>query len=529
MRPWRWNSGDDGLSEPVRCKRDQWYLVRVQLAGPEPRDRLQLAARFETRHGLETLRILAHRARGDAPATLTGWLQAPSDARQVRLCVRDARRDPIESVSLHAVADRDTKCHPLANVPRWSFYRPPFPLERIVLPASLESLAPRLPHAHVDILKSPRSTAELAKRIRRSACVLDAGWLADLDIRWPELQRLAAESWVVVDLEMAGALLLGAGLAEAPLLAHRSPHGLMSARMLYADVPTRGVALQDVLPYGTLGDDGAFHTRALRATRSWKQYADESGFATLLASETPWPRYSGHVLCAALGSAGGELIISDLPWIAAGRFGPCIAPRLSDHLLRMLLGGPIEDEIQYWNRWDESGIVVRDISEAPSRYPPLETARWAGNGLARLGLWTRPRPGTAPREMLLIATGRIDHAGIHDGLPPEAMTIFMKQLAREIREQTPWATAHLSDRIVAWQFDSAAGLKYAAHYRSAADMPGGVPTRVLRLRMAGGDDTPAANATVIGVSEGVHGDGSIEFQRELTRVIRPWIQSEPRP
>lgn len=520
VRPWRWNGERNTLSQPVRCKRDQWYLVRVSLAGPAP-DRLQLSACFDTRHGCETWRVVIHRT-SNAASSMVGWLQAPADASHVRLGPFEAAAPPVERVCFHAVADRDAKCHPLANVPRWGFYRPPFPLDHVLLPASLASLTARLPHARVEILEAPATVADLAKRLRRRACILDPRWLVDLDIRWPELTKLAAESWLILDLEMAGALLLGAGLAEAPVLTHRSPHGLMSARMLYADVPTRGVALQDVLPYGTLGDDGGFRTRALRATRSWKAFADRSGFATLLASETPWPRHSGHVLCAALPSAAGELIITDLPWIVAGRFGPSFAPRLADHLFRMLLGGPIDDDVQYWNRWDESGIVVRDIADAPGRYPPLESARWAGDRrFARLGLWTRPQPGVTPRELLLIRTGRIDHAGIHNGLPPEPMTIFMKQLARDLREQTPWAATNLGDRIVAWQFDSAVGLKYAAHYRSAAEIPTELPTRVLDLCMAGGANP--APALAIEVAEGIYGDGSIEFQQVLSRTIRRWI------
>ena len=97
--------------------------------------------------------------------------------------------------------------------------------------------------------------------------------------------------------------------------------------------------------------------RVLRADRAWKRYADEHGFATLLASETPVARHCGDVLSAARPIGGGELIATDLPWLVAGLHGPLLAPRLAQHALRMHLAGPLDDRVQYWNRWDDGQIV----------------------------------------------------------------------------------------------------------------------------------------------------------------------------
>ena len=139
----------------------------------------------------------------------------------------------------------------------------------------------------------------------------------------------------------------------------------------------------------------------------------------------------------------GELVVSDAPWMVAGTLGPQLAPALTRHLLRMMLGVPLSDTAQYWNRWDDCSVLVRDISEMPRRYPPLRTVRWASETaeLARLGLALPADEADRPHPVLLITSGRVDQCGRHDGVPPEPMAIFMRWLARERRENTPLGAA----------------------------------------------------------------------------------------
>jgi hypothetical protein len=89
------------------------------------------------------------------------------------------------------------------------------------------------------------------------------------------------------------------------------------------------------------------------------------------------------------------------------------------------------------------------------------------------------------------------------------MIIFMKMLAREAREQTEWARRHLRGLTVIWQFDSAAGRRYAANYASAAPFISGTPQTV---RLA-----QAADA-------GLLGDGSLVFQTQLSARLRRLIE-----
>ncbi len=284
---------------------------------------------------------------------------------------------------------------------------------------------------------------------------------------------------------------------------------------------TRGFALQDVVPYSWSDVAGQWGLRELRANRSWRRYADQAGFATLLSSETPWEAKHGDVLSAQRAVGGGELIATDLPWLVAGRFGPLVAPRLAAHLLRMHLAAPIEDHIQYWTRWDAGNVVVRDLADLARRYAGLQAVRWtdAPAGMARLGISLTSGTQPASRHTI-IETGRIDAAGIHDGLPPEPMAIFMKWLARLVRESDKWARRHLADQIVTWQFDTADGRKYAANYDDlvAASLP---PGRAVHVCLRLDDQPPPPRGTIVlPADEGLLGDGSLAFQDNLTRRLR---------
>jgi hypothetical protein len=533
-RGWRWEHSRELLvSAPVRCKRDQCYLARGTAAsGTQPRHS-EFAIRF-LQDGRELARrsLMLHTSNGH-DAEMLGWIQTPEKATHLQILLTPAdRADCLTEVTFHAVAERDPKCHPWANVPRWNIYQPPFPVERVLLPASLAELAgiiPELAASH-----PPRSRADLFNLASGAACVLDPAQADDLRLTWEDILHLAGRCWLVVDLDTAGKLLSRAGVRGLELFTDHAPHGIMSARVEYADVQTRGFALQDVFPYGSLTPAGAFEVRALRANRAWQRLADKLAMATLLGSETPAPDRTGHVLSAAAPIGRGELVITDLPWLVAGKMGPLAAPRLARHALRMHLTAPLADDLQYWNRWDDSQIVVRDICDLARRYPPLKTARWApsADGQARLGVLLPAPSGHSPVKTVLIRTGRIDNLAPHGGLPPEPMMVAMKQLAREAREATAWAQRHLAGVSVVWQFDTAAGLKYAVNYPSVESLACDV--RSFRLQSgtsacaACRDSWPGESVVILEEDEGIFGDGSLEYLRQLLTRMRCWIEAESR-
>ncbi|MBU0638198.1 MAG: hypothetical protein KKB50_04975 [Planctomycetes bacterium] len=533
-RGWRWNEDGALLSEPVRCKREQWYLARGHLADAATIRRAALIVRF-LRAG-ETIaqrRVDLHAMADDASGReLLGWMQAPEDVTHLQMHLPDMRQAALfERVLLLPVAERDPKCHPLASVPPWSTYRPPFEIRRVVVPASLAALAAGLGgHGQqVEVLAQPQSLGRLQEQIAGAACILDPAWAVHLRMNIGHLERLAERAWLLVDLGTLATLVNRSGVARTEAVTHTSPHEIMSARVEYADVATRGFALQDVLPYGVLAGDESFSVRVLVASRTWKRYADEVGFATLLASETPWEKRCGDVLSAARAIGRGELIATDLPWLVAGTQGRLLAPRLARHLLHMHLGGGIEDDLQYWNRWDTSDIVVRDISELARKYAPLQAVRWApgAEGLQHLGICLPTSNPLGGGRHLLIRTGRIDNLGLHDGLPPESMIIVMKWLARNVRAETAWAQRWLANLTVTWQFDSAAGTRYATNYDSAAMIPTEA-AQVVTVRCGDTTGIAASGATdvdtLIADDEGIHGDGALEFQRGLMRRVHAWIE-----
>jgi hypothetical protein len=532
---WTWSGRRTRVSGLGRCQHKQWYLIRARLTTPSSTARRALGATFLHRGeitGREWVWLHRNPATGGAGGTaveLLGWFETSADATHLRLELPDAR--DVAALTLHPVAERDPKCHPLANVPRWSVYQPPFPLRRVVLPASLEALAGVLTGMETHVRDAPRSVADLATTARRAACVLDPDWVDRLELTLAHVERVAAESWLLVDLATFARLLSRAGTAAAQLVTHRSAHGLMSARVEYADGPTRGFALQDVLPFSVVDDGGRFIVRGLRNSRAWRQYADAEGFATLLAAETPWQRKHGDVLSAIRVVGGGELLVTDLPWLVEGRHGPLVAPRLATHLLRMHLGGALPDHAQYWNRWGAGDVLVRDIADAPLRYPELRTVRWAATtrGVAHLGLSLPAFAGHARRRML-IQTGRIDRADAHTGLPAEPLLIFMKWLAREIREQTAWARRYLADQTVTWRFSTHTGLKYAVQF-DAATPPQTVSTTTRcvvtpprRPHHRTSDET-VEHVIVCEEDEGLFGDGALEFQDALTARLRDVIEA----
>ncbi len=534
LRGWNWTGSGRLLSKPVRCKREEWYLARVQAAAGADLTGATLLVVFLKDDAVITQRCLrTHLPEGPAARDeLLGWIQTPEEATHLRLCVPDvALAGQLGEIVLHNISERDPKCHPLASIPRWNTYRPPWSIRRIILPGNLEGLADHLADVEIETLKTPRSMARLTRAARGSACVLDPTWATKLGLKLGDLERLASNCWLIVDLDTLARLVTDSGDADTELVTHVSQHGIMSARVDYADVHTRGLALQDIVPYTTLDDRGRFRMQALKTTASWRRFADQTGFASLLSGETPWERKHGDVLSAARPTNSGELIATDLPWLVAGLHGPLLAPRIATHLLRMHLGQPIPDNVQYWNRWDDGNVIVRDIGDLTRRCPPLRTLRWASTtpGLAHLGIRLDASTGTARRH-LVIRTGRMDGLDVHDGLPPEPMVIFLKTLVREQRDQTPWAARHLANQTVTWQFDTADGLKYAANFDAADELDANqleISEAVVRLRMAT-NESPAAGAQssviTLPTDEGLHGDRSLQLQNLLTRRLRKLIE-----
>ncbi len=541
VRRWRWSPRGELLSAPVRCKREQWYLVRGFPAEHAAAIRADVQLIFLRDAEPVAERRVELDAVAGAPAgeALLGWVQAPEDVTHLQVCLPEVSgAECFEQLVLHPIAERDPKCHPLANVPRWSSYRPPFPIERVLLPVALEALSEQLVGVEIELLAEPRSLRKLLTRAAGAACIIDPAWVPALGLELPDLERVAAGSWVILDLETFSTLLDRGTAVRTKIVAHRSEHEIMSARVEYADLPTRGFALQDVLPYGTLASATAFATRVLLANAAWKRYADDTGFATLLASETPWEEKCGDVLSAARPIGRGELIVTDLPWLVAGKHGRLLAPRLAAHLLRMHLGGPLADHLQYWNRWDTGQVVVRDVSDMPRHYPPLRAVRWASEepGVARLGITLPAGDDGEQGRHLMLCTGRVDQLSGHDGVPPEPMAIFMKWLAREAREGTKWARRHLCDTTVTWQFDTADGLKYALHFDSAAGIARDQPDCALILKTgATPKERQAAHKRANGLESmtlpagaGVFGDRSLDYQADLSRRLRRWIEQARR-
>ncbi len=442
-------------------------------------------------------------------------------------------------IHVERAIERDPKCHPLANTPRWSTYEPAFPIERIVLPAALEALRERLVGPRVEILSRPRSLRDLAQRALGAACVLDSEWFEKPGFSLADLERIVPGALLVLDLPSMARLVSAAGLAKVTVAEHRRARGSMSARVEYADVQTRGFALQDVFPYGTLTESGEFGLRAIRHDAEWKRYAAPRGVATLLASETPWAARSGDVLSAAHADGRGELIVCDLPWLVAGTLGPLAAPAAAEFALRAHLGLPVAEGARYWTRWEDLGVVLRDVADMPRRFPPLRAGRWAANaGAVQLGLMLEG-PAGPPRRTLIIRSGRADLSGRHDGLPPEPMMIFMRWLAREVLEGAAWTRRALAGARVAWQFELAGQNKYSVLFDAAQQPNAGQGSRTLELRcgplkaegVSGGPlisplsrkKSAAIERWVATDDLGLLGDRSLDFQAELTARLRSWL------
>lgn len=528
---WRWATNGTLLTAPLRCRPEEWFCLSVgglSLAASTPVLLVEFLESPEAHDGHERRAIEFHvNQRTDRCARLA-WVQAPASARAMRIRVLLPPDCANWELFAHSVAERDPKCHPCANVPRWSTYSPPSLLTGIVLPRELDALAPLLSDSGTRVADCPPSRAALARLVRGKAAVLPQTWVQRLDLDIEHVEALAQEAWVILDLETLAMLVAHSGAAETEVATYAAVNEFMSARNEYADTATRGMALMDCTPYGSLNANGKYSIRVLRATRQWKRYADRAGYATLLSSRTAWDTRSDDVLSTARPIGHGEVLGTDLPWLCAGAFGRPIAPDSAAHLLRMHLGCQINPWTQFSCRSHEDHIVVRDAADLARRHPALRTQRWRSDDarIARLGL-SLGRPD-APRELAL-DSGRIDVRDHHDGAPPEPLLILMRQLAREVSERSAWAVRKLTDVRITWRFETAAGLRYATLFDAAEPPPRENSVRTLLLRR---DESLAADGPLVrwddrGPNErlrisshlGLFGDRSFRLQQELAAAV----------
>ena len=522
-RKWAWTSSKPIASEPLRCKSEQWYLVRAALPTDQPLEATVITIICLTKEAVPSPQVVPlYRPVDDRwPNELLGWFKTPEDAHELCAVLTDNRPGVhFERLELHPVAEMDPKCHPLAHLPSWSTYRPPFEISRVILPTSLELLVEDLGDLEVTLAEPPSSLSQLKELCHHAAVILDPDWITRLELTADALDELARNAWVIIDLQSLADVLHTSGRCDARIKTRTSPHDIMSARNVYADVPTRGLAMQDAVPFSYRDEKGRFALRVLLNNRAWKKYADQVGFATLYQSETETDDKSGDVVMAACPVGNGELIVTDVPWLVAGDFGPLLARRLAEHMLRMTCGAPLSDSVAFWHHWDDTGVILRDIADLPRRYTGFRTMRWASEdpALAQLGL---SLAGENPRRHLVIQTGRIDHAGEHDGIPAEAMVAYMKFLEREMREETTWAQHFLDGWRITWQFESARGLRHVVEYDSAKGIRPEQPTTYLAVRSrAESDGSDAQERDIeLPLGQGLLGDGSLAAQEVLAQRL----------
>jgi hypothetical protein len=272
---WRWNGGATPTTVPQRCRGDQWYLLRaLQPAAPGGVNGVpsngrtsapvtdsappSVQVRFASAEKVLSETCVNWTAVGDRGprGEWLSWVFAPPKTAAVEISLTGSPEAQPEALELHAVAERDPKCHPLANVPRWTHYKPPFPMERVVLPPELESLAPLLSHVKVNIARSFRSRSALVAAAQNAAIVMSPDWCNDLSLGYPELCQIAARSYAIVDLQQFVRCAERGGMNSLRVQTYTAEHELMSARNQYAEVPTRGFALLDTFPFGTITPRG---------------------------------------------------------------------------------------------------------------------------------------------------------------------------------------------------------------------------------------------------------------------------------
>ncbi|MCH7870304.1 MAG: hypothetical protein IID33_01260 [Planctomycetes bacterium] len=530
VRGFRWQTDGELVCAPLRCRKEQWYFMRCR---PRPDARIgctEIHVCFQSAgEPIGKRRILLQPIAGDGPVTdLYGWFETPEDATHFSLRIAAGESTGLfDHIGVFPTNERAAISHPAANIPLRS-YRPPDTARRVWLPSSLESIAGDLAGQEIEIKSIPRSSKALIGLVRGSTWVLDPKWVSRLRLGWDDLERAASVSCMIVDLDTVATLLARDRSLKIAVKRRKSDRELPCAKVVYADATTRGFALHDVIPYATIEPDGGFATRTMNGDRTWREYADQSGFAPLLSYAQSANDDRPDLLSAAMPVGSGELIASDLPWLVAGMHGPLVAPRLARHLLRMHLGGPFEDHLQYWAPTREPHVLLREIAEMQRHFPALRPLRWStgDEGIMHLGLSLENGAVNGSSRHVVIQTGRIDHHPGATSLPAEAMMCFMKHLAAEARDATDWSRRNLAGLNVTWQFDSAADRQFRHVFASAQAVHTAAHTapRVVCLVDEELGRVPesmidGAKLLRIDVRHGVLGDGSIEYQRVLSRLL----------
>lgn len=538
---WKWSlRADRAVSARMKCRPEDWYLLRGELlretdaaADHAPPitsgDAPEISVEFHTEKRPAPVERIDLQSMDQTSDTHLGWIKSPRHATHFNLTLSGGTKSAASWVhlTLHKCSERFIVGHAHANVPSWSQYRARFESSRIVLPRSLSAIEPVLADRELQVLEHPGSLDAFAERIRGAACVLDPDWAAALRLNWKALQYLARESCVIVDLETA-ATLIGRHLRTPLRLTNRAFHyDVPCARIEYSDLPTRGFALQDVIPYAVDRGDGKHSARVLNGGPAWRRFADAHGAATLLSCECPTSISSELVLAAAMPTAGGELIISDIPWLAAGVRGRALTPDLFVHLLRMHLECAIEPGAQFWCPTENVDSLVRDIAELARRYAPLRAERWASDAgpAFQLGLSLAP-PGDKPAaRQVTIHTGRIDRAPRTPSIPGEPMMILMRTLARDLHSPTSSLPSchrellrRLGDVAITWRFEAEVGGKYVHLYTQHHSSDDANPC-VIDLRRSEFRQGSARTAWPDLNASGLLGNWSLAIQRQLLKAL----------
>ncbi|MCG3128073.1 MAG: hypothetical protein CHACPFDD_02947 [Phycisphaerae bacterium] len=517
VRRWRWIDNGAVASRPLRCGGDQSYVVQASTRNGAA---CELVCHFLLRNGENAW----HRVGIGPGERRLACVTTPDHCTHLSIAVPRHMAGDVADVHFRETDEPVAESHPLANVPRWSRYAPPFAPRRVLLPPELARMAGHVrgPAAVVDPAGLRRCAAW-----RGSAVVLGAAEVRQLAIGWAELRRRAGGAIVLLSFDALAAVLArdaGAGERDSTggtdgRVMRRASRGLCSCVVEYADWATRGFALQDALPCAAVDGAKRFRLPAWTGGRGWNQFAERQGIVRLL-SVRPGARGRGALSLACMVD-GGAVIASDLPWLLAGVFGTPVATENIGRLVNAHLGGEVPDETQYWSASESVPRQVRDIAELCRRYAPLTAIRWASGAKEPLALGVSlaadsspatPRGPAAAGDDVVLRTGRIDLPSELGGVPAEAMMIVMKQLARRQREG---ANGWRQTRRLTWQFDAAAGHAHAHLYASAGAVGPRAPARVLTVA---GAEAPQAEGIRLKTRLGPLADGCHRIVEELLSI-----------
>lgn len=505
QRTWNWRRRQGRLCGELACAADEWYFVdaRVEACAAPPVLDVGFACGAQA---LSRASVPLHALAADGRCI--GWIKTPPHADRLHVALSPEASCPLLRLDLHPVDDVCGVGHPAANTPRWSLGAPGAAPAAVLLPPALAALGDWLdPRARIEPLDGELlEPARLSGR--RAVIVLDVG---AAPLGWRDLRAMMRHARVVIDLGTAAAALSAGGEVRLAARGRAWRAGVPAARVVEACAATRGFALEDAFPCAWLGERGRFAVRTLGGARTWKRLADRFGLTALLTLSSPDGKGEHETVAAA--SRAGDLVVTDLPWMLAGRFGPLLAPRVAAHALRAMLGLAVADAAHFWTASADPDLMVRDAADLARRYPPLRPVRWrdGADGVHRLGVTWAP-PGAA-RGHVMLHTGRADVCG--RSIPPESMMVWLRRLC---------SAGGDGDRrvveAVTWQFDTAAGAGYVPLFDSAAALPAEAATRHVAIVPAGTEGLAGCDAVIeCRTPVGLLGDGSLELQIELDQAL----------